>query len=95
MDIYIYYQVESRHAHALQAEVVALQATLHANTGVATSLKRRPEEQDGRHTWMEVYLDVPAGFDAVLAAAITNSTIPAFVVGHRHTEFFLDYSPCA
>jgi hypothetical protein len=72
-----------------------MQKAIAEKYGVVTALKRRPEEKDGRHTWMEVYLAVPDGFDAVLERAVAQADLPALIDGQRHTEIFLDCSLCA
>ncbi len=79
----------------LQARVRAMQTSLSQEYGIVCTLKRRPEEKDGRHTWMEVYLDVPQGFGALLERAATQAELAGLIDGHRNTEFFLDYSTCA
>lgn len=95
MDLYIYYRVQPAHAAALQPMLAAMQQQLSRTYGVAAALKRRPEEKDGRQTWMEVYQDVPADFDAVLAEAVARSGALALIDGPRHTEIFVDVRPCA
>ena len=95
MDLYIYYKVGFAAAGELAGRVSALQAALAASHGVAASLKRRPGDQDGLQTWMEVYGKVPEGFDAVLAAAVGASGIDALITGQRHTEIFVDIPSCA
>lgn len=94
MDLYIYYRVRLDHSTELQRQAGAMQAQLSQQCKVATELKRRPQDSDGRHTWMEVYLDVPDGFEALLAQHITAHGLDALIDGPRHTEHFLDFSPC-
>jgi hypothetical protein len=95
MDLYIYYRVPLGNASLLQQQVAAIQMQLSQQYKIATELKRRPQENDGMHTWMEVYLDVPEGFESALKAAIANHQLDALIDGPRHTEHFLDFSPCA
>ncbi len=95
MDLYIYYQVPCQQAQHLQARVAAMQAALTVRTGVVTELKRRPENKEGRHTWMEVYHDIPDEFDAILAQAVIQAQLASLIQGARHTEYFLDVSSCA
>ena len=95
MDLYIYYKVGAAAAGELAGRVKALQAALAASHRVAATLKRRPGEQDGLQTWMEVYPDVPTGFDAALAQAVSGSGIDALITGQRHTEIFVDIPACA
>lgn len=95
MDLYIYYRAHCEHAQALQMQVAAMQAILSQEYGIAGALKRRPDEKEGRHTWMEVYLAVPQGFEAPLARAVAQAKLDSFIDGARHTEYFLDISSCA
>jgi hypothetical protein len=95
MDLYIYYAVRTCLADTLSAQVLEMQANLAAKCGVGIALKRRPTEKDGRHTWMEIYLAVPEGFDAILEQAVTQSQLAILIDGERHTEYFMDVAPCA
>ena len=95
MDLYIYYRVRSVQADTLQQQVGRMQAALSREYKVATELKRRPEEQDGYHTWMEVYLDTPEQFESALQQQVTAAGLTALIDGPRHVERFLDVSPCA
>ena len=95
MDLYIYYQVKEADAASLLAAVVAMQAALAARHGVAVQLKRRPQAQDGRQTWMEVYAATPEGFAAALEDAVQQAGLSAWIAGPRHTEVFTDLVPCA
>ena len=94
-DLYIYYRVRSDDASKLQATVRALQQSLSREYGIATALKRRPEERQGLHTWMEIYLAVPDGFEARLGQAIDQAGLAALIEGERNMEYFLDCSTCA
>jgi len=95
MDLYIYYRVRGARADVLQQQVGRMQATLSQAYKVATELKRRPEEQDGYHTWMEVYLDTPEQFEIALQQQVIAADLAALIEGPRHIERFLDVSPCA
>jgi hypothetical protein len=95
IDLYVYYRVRCEHAPLLQARVRAMQSSLSAEYGIVTALKRRPEEKDGRHTWMEVYLAAPQEFDALLERAVGQAGLADVIDGQRHTEFFMDCSTCA
>lgn len=95
MDLYIYYRVLPVHVPALQPQLAAMQARLSGEYGVRAGLKRRPEEKDGRQTWMEVYENVPSGFGALLEQALAQAGIAALIDGPRHTEIFEDVPPCA
>lgn len=95
MDLYIYYRVPSNKAPVLQRQVLALQAVLKHDTGVMTELKRRPQELEGKHTWMEIYRDVPPDFERLLSDSIAAAGIDTLIEGERHIEQFLDISSCA
>jgi hypothetical protein len=93
-DLYVYYRVRCEHAQQLQSRVRDMQSSLSAEYGIVASLKRRPEQKDGRHTWMEVYLAAPPGFDAQLERAVAGAGLTDMIDGQRHTEFFMDCSTC-
>lgn len=95
MDLYIYYKVDPVAAEELAPRVTAMQAALAASHNADAAIRRRPGEQNGLQTWMEVYLDVPAGFDAVLFEAVTGSGVATLISGQRHTEIFVDIDACA
>ena len=95
MDLYIYYRVPLNQSEQLQKQVATMQAELSQQYKVATELKRRPQDKDGMHTWMEVYLDVPESFESVLKQRIVAHQLETLIDGPRHTEHFLDFSPCA
>jgi hypothetical protein len=90
-DLYIYYRVRDEHA----AQLAPLVRTMQAALGAGGQLKRRPGSSDGMQTWMEIYPDAPAGFEAALALAVGQAGLPAWIAGERHTEVFTDLSPCA
>lgn len=95
MDLYVYYRVDCVRAQELRERVTAMQAELAQRCGVSAALKRRPEAKDGRHTWMETYLNIPDGFDAILSQAVMQSSLASLIDGERHTEYFLDITTCA
>ncbi|MBB3211993.1 hypothetical protein FHW67_001261 [Herbaspirillum sp. Sphag1AN] len=95
MDLYIYYRVPSNKASLLQRQVLALQAMLKQGTGVSAELKRRPQELEGKHTWMEIYRDVPPDFERVLNDTIATAGLDDVIEGERHSEHFMDFSSCA
>jgi hypothetical protein len=95
MDLYIYYRVRSSDSAAFRTQALAMQHNLARDCGVATALKRRPDEKDGLQTWMEVYADVDAAFEARLNGAVADNGLSAWIQGPRHTEQFLDVSLCA
>ncbi len=89
-DLYIYYRVPEANAAQLAPRVQAMQARLGSG-----QLKRRPGSTDGQQTWMEIYLDTGAGFDAALAAAVHDAALLEQIDGQRHTEVFMDVDTCA
>lgn len=95
MDLYIYYRVCNDNAAALCERVRAMQRCLAREYGIVTALKRRPQEKDGRQTWMEIYQAVPAGFDTALERAVAQAGLHALTEGPRNVEYFLDVSTCA
>ncbi|MGI4849793.1 MAG: DUF4936 family protein [Janthinobacterium lividum] len=95
MEHYIYYQVSAVHSAALEQTVLAMQQRLRASLQVDTGLKRRPGHDGGAWTYMEVYLGVPAGFEAVLAQAVQEAGVLPLTLGTRHVELFEEIVPCA
>jgi citrate lyase beta subunit len=95
MDLYVYYRVQVADAAVFLTKVTEMQDILRREYSIRTALKRRPEEQDGVHMWMEVYLEVAEGFEAKLEQAVASSQLPAMMVGKRYVEHFLDLTLCA
>ncbi|MBC7513104.1 MAG: DUF4936 family protein [Herminiimonas sp.] len=95
MDLYIYYRAAATDATAVLAEASTLQRWLRDNHQVHCALKRRPDADNGRHTWMEVYHAVPDDFIRHIEQALTRTRLAGLTDGARHTEHFLDYPPCA
>ncbi|HEY0844721.1 MAG TPA: DUF4936 family protein [Noviherbaspirillum sp.] len=95
MDLYVYYRVPNANAGTLHARIEALQQCLRRDYGIVTGLKRRPEEKDGRQTWMEIYLAVPDGFENVLDTSVAQAGLTELIDGRRNTEHFVDVPPCA
>ena len=94
-DFYVYYRARVGDATRLQAQVATMQAALQRECGVVAALKRRPEAKDGRHTWMEVYLAAPEGFEAALNRAVELMQLAELIDGERHAERFVDIASCA
>jgi hypothetical protein len=94
-DLYIYYRVREELADRFAPRVQAMQLDLAARTGIQGKLKRRLHASDGLQTWMEVYLATGPGFDALLFDAVETAMLSASIDGERHTEAFMDISPCA
>ncbi len=95
VDLFIYYKVPGEHAAALWPRVHAMQAQLADRYGVDGRLRRRPHDQDGLQTWMEIYPAADAAFETALADAVRDAGIAALIDGPRHIEVFTDSSPCA
>ena len=72
-----------------------MQRCLSQEYGIVTGLKRRPQEKDGRQTWMEIYQDIPDGFEAALERAVAQAGLAGLIDGQRNTEYFLDVPTCA
>jgi hypothetical protein len=95
LDLFIYYRVRDEHAQELAQRVQAMQAELEREHGLAGQLKRRPEASEGLQTWMEIYLATDSRFTAALGAAVQAGRLSELIDGNRHTELFMDVSPCA
>ena len=95
MDIYLYYTIRETDAAVAQARVVALQQRLGNAYEITTALRRRPETRDGLQTWMEIYRDVPASFDRVIAQAAAEEGVTELAGNGRHVEYFMKLPPCA
>ena len=95
MDHYIYYRATVVNAAAVLAEATKLQRLLRDACGVQSTLKRRPEALNGRHTWMEVYHAVPKDFARQVERMLSQTGLIGLIEGARHTESFLECPPCA
>lgn len=93
IDLYVYYRVRSDIADSMLPHVRAMQKELQALHGVEGKLKRRPEEQEGLQTWMEVYESVPEEFLFALEQAAIHAYLP--IDGRRHVEIFVGLPECA
>jgi hypothetical protein len=81
--LFVYYDVPPDAAQTVCARVIALHAELQPRR--ARLMKR----VDGGTTWMEIYEEVDAAFEATLAAAVARLDI-ATLTGPRHVERFED-----
>ncbi|HVL75350.1 MAG TPA: DUF4936 family protein [Noviherbaspirillum sp.] len=88
--LYVYYRVPVEHASQMHQRAQALLKSISRECGIVARLQRRPEEKDGRQTWMEVYEAVPAGFEETLERAAEREGMTGLIDGQRHTEIFVD-----
>ena len=90
--LFIYYRVRDVHAGELMAAATAMQTALQAaHAGLAVRLLRRPDAQEGLHTWMETYDLPPQAAPAALAADVERAAqgLAQWLVGPRHVEHFV------
>jgi len=95
-ELFVYYRVPAADSAAAEDEVRSLQADLRAVIpGLAARLLRRPDQTDGRQTWMEIYSIEPAiaadGVNPSLQAIIEARAAERLthIEGSRHVEVFL------
>ncbi len=93
--LYIYFKAAEADASTVQARVTSMQARLRQEHGLAAHLQRRPQVQDGLHTWMEVYAGFSTDFEAILQNAVADAELLPCIQGGRHAELFMDIAPCA
>ncbi len=94
MDRYVYYRVPVSQAGVLRQRVLHMHELMQRQTGVQCQLMRRVQRSDETHTWMEVYKDLPADFDAVLQRFELEAGLAELIVGARHVDDFIDgYGP--
>lgn len=89
-DLYIYYRVSKTDATHFAQAAARMQGELVQQYGVAAALKRRPQAQDGMHTWMEVYMEADDGFEAAMVKAVSTHGLAAYITGKRHVEYFIN-----
>ena len=93
-ELFIYYRVRSADAPAAQAAVAQFQARLRTDyPRLIARLLRRPIEENGLQTWMEIYAS-DDGIEDAMRIDIENRALALSPVlaGPRHTEVFI---PCA
>lgn len=95
MDIYLYYTVREVDAALTRTRVAALQHRLGNAYDIKPTVRRRPEQRDGLQTWMEIYPDVPTGFDSVIEQAADEEGLTELATNGRHVEVFIELPPCA
>ena len=93
-ELFIYYRVRLDRAAAVQAAVQRLHAQLrYDNPQLSARLLRRPDEENGLQTWMEIYtaeLGITDDIQARIEAG-AHALLP-LIDGPRHIEVFI---PCA
>ena len=94
MDIYLYYTIREADAALAHTRVAALQQRLGSAYDVKATVRRRPETRDGLQTWMEIYPDVPAGFDSVIEQAAQEESLTELATNGRHIEVFMELPRC-
>ena len=94
-ELFIYYRSPVDRAAEVVDRVRAFQARLRArHPHLVARLLRRPEEHDGRHTWMEIYaLPTMHGAEGISPDLQRDIDAEAAVLadcldGARHTEVF-------
>ena len=87
MNVYVYYDVPLARCMEMAPRVRTMQATLGGHAS-RTALLRRPETQPAGQTWMEIYENVPADFESLLAQAVTGAGLQP-LIGARHVERFV------
>jgi hypothetical protein len=95
VDIYLYYTIREADAAVTHARVAALQRRLAGAYDIKATVRRRRETRDGVQTWMEIYPDVPAGFDSVIEQAAREEGLTELATSGRHIEVFMELPPCA
>ena len=94
MDVYVYYAIAATDAASVRVAVAHLQRTLAQRYNVVSKLKRRVEEAIGLQTWMEIYPQVPHGFEQVIEQLASEAGLTALIEGKRHIEIFEEIEPC-
>jgi hypothetical protein len=87
MHLYVYYDVSRDAADQARTCVRTLHDELLPRR--PRLMRRADEGAAGAETWMEVYEDVDAAFEASLAAAVARIGLDAWT-GPRHCERFAD-----
>jgi hypothetical protein len=99
-ELYVYYRVLGAAAATARAQVLALHAELRAIAPeLRTRLLRRPDDEAGAQTWMEVYTlegaERSGGVDPGLQAEIETraARLLTAIDGARHAEVFIAVQP--
>ena len=89
---FIYYKLPAGEAPGVLAAVRELQTRLAGSEGVAGRVLRRPQDENGMTTLMEIYEPVadPARFARVMDAALAASALTSALRTARRLERFVD-----
>lgn len=94
MNCYIYFKADSGlEVDILKAEK-QLQQLLMSRHQICGRVQRRPAVAGVPHTWMEVYHNVPSGFDILLNRVLEQTLFADLQYSERHVEYFLDVDVC-
>lgn len=85
---YIYYRSTVENAAAVMNAFGQLQRALPDRLGLHSELLQRPQQTDGKITWMECYRGVTSEFADALEMALAATSLPALIEGIRHCEVF-------
>ncbi|TAK92044.1 MAG: DUF4936 family protein [Burkholderiaceae bacterium] len=89
--VFIYYKAPAAQEAEVRQAATRLLAAVHDVTGIAGELlKRSDAQQDGLHTWMEIYRPVvqPDEFLRVLNGTSACTALCALIAGPRQCERF-------
>jgi len=92
--LYIYYHAAGGDSAAIIKAVTQMQAQLRTKSNVCCGLMQRPIIAENQVTWMEIYSNVPSGFETALDHAIASTSLLEVIAGPRHAEYFTECSPC-
>ena len=95
MDCYIYFKASADHETAVIEQEQLLQSLMVERGLSAHLLQRRPQAQDGMHTWMEVHRQFTPEFEQDLVHAYGKTRLAELQSGERHVEYFMDANLCA
>lgn len=91
MHLYVYYDVPHAEAKDVRKGVLAMQKRLAEECGCRGRLLRRMDQGKPYQTWMEIYEQVDAAFEAQLESACYASGLRDRLAGPRHIERFTDF----
>lgn len=86
---YIYYRVPVEMTPLLLQQVWLMFKQIQEQSSVNCELARRAQTEREFHTWMEIYHDIPNGFDEILSACEAQANLAALIDGTRHVDDFI------